>query len=149
MVHICDGPLTPGETVEGVIDWERRFDLMQNHSGEHIVSGIAHAKWGCDNVGFHLGADTVTIDYNTDLTWEQVMAAEAAANAVIWADRPVEITYPDPDTLAHLAYRSKKELTGEVRIVTVPGYDCCACCGLHTAHTGGGRRDQSAFRAAL
>lgn len=136
IVHTLSQPLAVDQTVEGVVDWDRRFDHMQQHSGEHILSGILCDRYHCDNVGFHLGADTVTIDYNTDLTWEQVMAAEAAANAVIWADRPVEITYPDPDTLAHLAYRSKKELTGPVRIVTFPEADCCACCGTHVQRTG-------------
>ena len=136
IVHTLSQPLAVDQTVEGVVDWDRRFDHMQQHSGEHILSGILCDCYHCDNVGFHLGADTVTIDYNTDLTWEQVMAAEAAANAVIWADRPVEITYPDPDTLAHLAYRSKKELTGPVRIVTFPEADCCACCGTHVRRAG-------------
>ena len=136
IVHTLSQPLTPGQTVEGVVDWDRRFDHMQQHSGEHILSGILCDRYHCDNVGFHLGADTVTIDYNTDLTWEQVLEAEEAANAVIWADRPVEITYPDPDTLAHLAYRSKKELTGPVRIVTFPEADCCACCGTHVRRAG-------------
>lgn len=136
IVHTLSQPLTAGQTVEGVVDWDRRFDHMQQHSGEHILSGILCDRYHCDNVGFHLGADTVTIDYNTDLTWEQVLEAEEAANAVIWADRPVEITYPDPDTLAHLAYRSKKELTGPVRIVTFPEADCCACCGTHVRRAG-------------
>ena len=81
----------------GAVDWPRRFDHMQQHSGEHILSGLLCSLYHCDNVGFHLGADTVTIDYNAELTWEQVMAAEKAANEVIWQDTPVDITFPAPD----------------------------------------------------
>ena len=134
--HTCDRALAPGAAVEGTVDWDRRFDHMQQHSGEHILSGILCRRYRCDNVGFHLGADTVTIDYNVPLTWEQVLAAEAEANAVIWADRPAEITYPSPEELEALDYRSKKELTGQVRIVTFPEADCCACCGTHVLRAG-------------
>ena len=134
--HICAEELPVGTAVTGRVDWSRRFDHMQQHSGEHIISGILCADYDCDNVGFHMGADTVTIDYNTDLSWEQLMAAEDKANAVIWADTPAEITYPDAEALAALDYRSKKELTGEVRIVTFPGADCCACCGTHVRRAG-------------
>ena len=134
--HTCDRALEPGAAVEGLVDWPRRFDHMQQHSGEHILSGILCRRYHCDNVGFHLGADTVTIDYNVPLTWEQVLAAEAEANAVVWADRPAEITYPSPEELEALDYRSKKELTGQVRIVTFPEADCCACCGTHVLRAG-------------
>jgi alanyl-tRNA synthetase len=134
--HTVEGNVDIGETVSCRIDWERRFDHMQQHSGEHILSGILCADYACDNVGFHLGADIVTIDYNTEITYEQALAAEAKANAVIWANTPVEITYPDSDALASLDYRSKKELTGQVRIVTFPKADCCACCGTHVAQAG-------------
>ena len=134
--HTCEKEVEIGATVSCSIDWERRFDHMQQHSGEHILSGILCADYACDNVGFHLGADSVTIDYNTEITYEQTLAAEARANAVIWANTPVEITYPDSDALATLDYRSKKELTGQVRIVTFPEADCCACCGTHVAQAG-------------
>lgn len=136
VVHTCDGPLTPGETVEGVIDWDRRFDLMQNHSGEHIVSGLAHAKWGCDNVGFHMGAEVITIDLNIPLSQEQLEELEAEANRYLWQDLPVAVTYPSREELSSLEYRSKKELTGQVRIVSFPGADTCACCGTHVSSTG-------------
>mgnify|MGYP002529933810 CR=1 FL=1 len=134
--HTCDGPVEIGTQVAGAVDWPRRFDHMQQHSGEHILSGLLCSLYHCDNVGFHLGADTVTIDYNAELTWEQVMAAEKAANEVIWQDTPVDITFPAPDALARLNYRSKKALTGQVRIVAFPGADCCACCGTHVERTG-------------
>ncbi|MBE6995711.1 MAG: alanyl-tRNA editing protein [Ruminococcaceae bacterium] len=134
--HLCDRPLDAGTAVTGAIDWARRFDHMQQHSGEHIISGILCADYDCDNVGFHLGADTVTIDYNTEISWEQALDAERKANECIWADTPVQITCPDPKTLAALNYRSKKELTGQVRIVSFPGADCCACCGTHVRTAG-------------
>lgn len=136
VVHTCDGPLEAGSAVSGEIDWERRFDLMQQHSGEHIVSGMAHAKWGCDNVGFHLGSDVVTIDLNVLLTSEQLQELEADANRYLWEDHPIEIAYPSPQELETIDYRSKKELTGQVRIVTFPGADCCACCGTHVRSSG-------------
>lgn len=136
VVHTCDGPLDEGSRVAGEIDWARRFDLMQQHSGEHIVSGLAHARWGCDNVGFHMGAEFITIDLNILLSPEQLQELEAAANRYVWENRPVEITYPSPEELEQLDYRSKKELTGQVRIVTFPGADCCACCGTHVRSAG-------------
>ena len=134
--HTLDKKVEIGETVTGRIDWARRFDHMQQHSGEHIISGILCADYHCDNVGFHMGADTVTIDYNTDISWEQAMDAERKANEIIWADRPVEIAYPSREELKSIDYRSKKELTGQVRIVTFPGADCCACCGTHVLRAG-------------
>lgn len=136
VVHTCDAPLEPGTTVEGTIDWARRFDLMQQHSGEHIVSGMAHAKWGCDNVGFHMGADLITIDLNVLLDEEQLRELEADVNRYIWEDHPIDITFPSPEELAVLPYRSKKELTGRVRIVSFPGADMCACCGTHVSSSG-------------
>lgn len=134
--HICTHNVETGGTVTGVIDWARRFDHMQQHSGEHIISGIFCRLYRCDNVGFHLGAETVTIDYNADITWEQALEAERLANETVWADNPAEITYPSPEALAALEYRSKKELTGKVRIVEFPEADRCACCGTHVSRAG-------------
>ena len=134
--HTVEGKVETGETVSCSIDWERRFDHMQQHSGEHILSGILCADYRCDNVGFHMGADTVTIDYNTDITWEQCLAAEAKANAIIAADIPCHISFPGKEELDALDYRSKKELSGAVRIVAFPGADCCACCGTHVLRAG-------------
>lgn len=134
--HTCEKAVEIGQTVMGRIDWARRFDHMQQHSGEHIISGILCADYRCDNVGFHLGTDVVTIDYNADISWEQALEAERKANEAIWADRAVEIAYPSPEELATLDYRSKKELTGKVRIVTFPEADCCACCGTHVLRAG-------------
>ena len=136
VVHTCEKPLEVGSRVAGTIDWDRRFDLMQHHSGEHIVSGIAHAKWGCDNVGFHMGADVITIDLNVLLDEVQLRELEWEANRYIWEDHPISITFPTPEELAALEYRSKKELSGRVRIVSFPGADTCACCGTHVATSG-------------
>lgn len=134
--HTCGAPLDAGQTVRGVIDWERRFDHMQQHSGEHILSGIICRRFHCDNVGFHLGAENVTIDFNAGISWEEALEAEREANEFVCRDEPVEITYPSPEALASLEYRSKKELEGQVRIVAFPGADCCACCGTHIRRSG-------------
>ena len=136
IVHYTDAALEPGQKVKGVVDWEERFSNMQQHSGEHIVSGLIHRKYGYDNVGFHMGREEMTIDLNGLLTWEQLMAIEGEANAVVYANLPVEETYPSAEELKVLDYRSKKELTGEVRIISVPEADCCACCGTHVEKTG-------------
>ena len=136
VIHTCSAPLEPGTRAEGEIDWPRRFDLMQNHSGEHIVSGIAHREWGCENVGFHMGGEVIAIDFDRPLTWEQAAVLEEAANRYIWEDRPVSVTFPGGEELERLAYRSKKALTGRVRIVSFPGADTCACCGTHVSSAG-------------
>lgn len=134
--HTTDRPLKVGETVKGEIDWERRFDLMQNHSGEHILSGVICGKYGCDNVGFHMGKESVTIDLNKKIPMEDLAALEDRANEAIWRNTPLEITYPSKEELAALEYRSKKELEGQVRIVRAGEYDCCACCGTHVKLAG-------------
>lgn len=136
VLHTCDRPLPVGRTVRGVIDWGRRFDHMQQHSGEHIVSGMLCAAFSCDNVGFHMGADTVIIDYNAPMTWEQVLEVEDRANRYIWENHPFRAYYPTPEELAVLPYRSKKAIEGPVRITEFPGADRCACCGTHVAATG-------------
>ena len=136
IVHTCAAPLPVGQQVHGIIDWARRFDHMQQHSGEHIISGLLCSTFHCDNVGFHMGADVVTIDYNAPITWEQALEVERRANAYIWADHPIRIWYPSPEELAALPYRSKKALTGPVRITEFPGADMCACCGTHVASSG-------------
>ncbi len=136
ILHYTDRPLEAGQVVVGRIDWDKRFDLMQQHSGEHIISGMVHAEYGFDNVGFHMGSDVITIDLNGILDMEQLLEIEIRANRYIWTDRNVEISYPSDEELRELPYRSKKELTDQVRIVTFPGADICACCGLHVAKTG-------------
>lgn len=134
--HLMDAPFTVGSTVTGQVDWAQRFDFMQQHSGEHIVSGLVHARYGYDNVGFHLGLQDVTLDFNGVLTLEQLREIENEANAAVWRNLPVNITYPSPDELQTLPYRSKLDLTENVRIVTIPGIDTCACCAPHVESTG-------------
>jgi len=134
--HTVDAPLSVGDTVECGIDWARRFDFMQQHSGEHILSGLAHKKYGAANVGFHLGLDVTTIDFDVPIPMDGLLELEHMANGAVWEDIPIEVSYPSAEELKAIPYRSKKELTGQVRIVTVPGYDICACCGTHVARTG-------------
>ena len=136
VVHYADGPLPVGEMVRGVIDWDRRFQHMQEHSGEHLVSGLIHQRFGYDNVGFHMGTDEVTIDFNGVLEWGDLMAIEEKANGMIWENLEISAVYPEKDELDAMEYRSKKELTGAVRIVSIPGGDVCACCGTHVERTG-------------
>ena len=135
ITHTTDAPLTAGETVDGCLDWPARLDAMQQHTGEHILSGALHRLFGAENVGFHIGSPYVRMDTSIPLTQEQLAQAEAEANAAVRADTPVHCWVPDPETLAHTDYRSKKELTGDVRLVEAGG-DCCACCGTHLARTG-------------
>ncbi|MDE7220689.1 MAG: alanyl-tRNA editing protein [Oscillospiraceae bacterium] len=136
VLHFCDGKVDIGTVADGVIDWERRFDFMQQHSGEHIVSGILCRKFGCDNVGFHIGHELVTIDFNAELSTDDVIFVENAANRYIWEDRDIQIGWPSPAELEALEYRSKKALSGAVRIVSWPEADCCACCGTHVKSSG-------------
>ena len=134
--HTCSQALEVGSEVGGRIDFDRRFDFMQQHSGEHIVSGILCGRFQCDNVGFHIGHELVTIYFNAELTPEDVQEVERLANQYIWEDRPIAVAWPDQAELEALHYRSKKALTGAVRIVTWPGADCCACCGTHVRSSG-------------
>ena len=136
ITHTVSAALPVGQTVEGRIDWARRRDHMEQHTGEHILSGTLHRLFGAENVGFHIGSPAVRMDMSVPLTAGQLAEAEARANAVIRADAPVRCWYPAPEDLAKLTYRSKKEIEGQVRIVTIPGADVCACCGTHTRTTG-------------
>ena len=134
--HRLAQPLSEGEEVSGSIDWEKRFWDMQQHTGEHIVSGLVHSLHGYDNVGFHLGSEYVTMDYNGVLTREQLREIEWKANQAVADDLPVGISWPAPDELAKMPYRSKKEIEGDIRIVEIPGIDLCACCAPHVQRTG-------------
>lgn len=136
IIHYANAPLTVGETVEGVIDWEQRFRRMQNHTGEHIVCGIAHKMYGYDNVGFHLGTHDVTMDLNGELTHEQIREIEYLANKAVGENVPVTVEFPTAAELEKMEYRSKLELTEDIRVVTIQGYDRCACCAPHVSRTG-------------
>ena len=136
IVHLTPAPLEPGSLVEGRIDWPLRFSRMQGHSGEHILSGTVHRMFGYDNVGFHMGEEAITIDFSGELSREDLSRAELEANRAIWRDVPVRTLLPTPGELAAMDYRSKKELTGQVRIVEIEGVDRCACCAPHVSHSG-------------
>lgn len=134
--HNVDRAVEIGKTVAGAIDWGRRFDHMQQHSGEHICSGLICGRYGCDNVGFHMGTDIVTIDFNADIPWEELLEIEGQANRYIQEDHPIDIQFHRGAELDAIDYRSKKPLEGDVRIVAFPGADCCACCGTHVLRSG-------------
>ncbi len=136
ITHLTEEPFPIGKTVAGCVDFAIRYDRMQNHTGEHILSGLIHTRFGYDNVGFHMNDTEMTVDVSGELTREQLNEIEAAVNRVIRMDLPVEIDYPLGEALHSLDYRSKLELTEDVRIVTIPGYDRCACCAPHVHRTG-------------
>ena len=136
VIHLCDAPLSVGETVACKIDWERRFMLMQQHSGEHLVSGIVHRRFGYENVGFHMGSEVITIDFSGEISTQELREIEATVNEAIYRNLKTEFLYPDAETLPTIPYRSKKTLSGWVRIVKFGDIDLCACCGLHVANTG-------------
>ncbi len=136
ILHETDKPLPAGERFSCRIDWEQRHRRMQNHSGEHIVSGLIYREFGFDNVGFHMGPDCMTMDYSGELSWEQLREIERLANEAVRADLPLKIWFPEEQELAELLYRSKLDLKENVRIVEIPGVDRCACCAPHVGRTG-------------
>ncbi len=134
--HILSHPLKEGDPVHGELDFEVRFHKMQNHSGEHIVSGIVYSLFGLENVGFHLGSKDVTLDFSGELTRGQLDHVEELANEAVYRNLPITARYPSSDELATLFYRSKLSLEKNVRIVTIEGVDSCACCAPHVSRTG-------------
>ena len=133
--HLCDRELAPG-VYACAVDREKRLRRMQNHSGEHVFSGLTHQKYGAENVGFHMASDCMTIDFDRELSFEQLSEIEYEANLAVRANIPVRTFYPSPEELKTLEYRSKKELAGAVRIVEIAGIDRCACCAPHVRATG-------------
>ena len=136
IVHLCEAPLEIGSAVEGIIDYDRRFDLMQQHTGEHIVSGIINRRYGFHNVGFHMGSAMIEIDFDGVVPAEDLRSIEQEANSALWQNLPVRCWYPSEEELPHVFYRTKRALPWPVRIVQVPEFDSCACCGVHVARTG-------------
>lgn len=134
--HYTDAPIDVGSTLKGKIDFDRRFNFMQNHTGEHIVSGIANKLFGINNIGFHLGEELVTVDFDKELTREQLNQIELLANKKVWQNLPVKAYYPSEEELKNTEYRSKKELDGAVRLVEIKDTDICACCAPHVEFTG-------------
>lgn len=134
--HETKKPLIPGSRVKGKLNFEVRFDRMQQHTGEHILSGLVHSRYGYDNVGFHLGAEITTLDFNGELTGDQVKELELLANRGVFENVPVQVLYPTKEQLKNVDYRSKIDIEGQVRIVSIPGYDICACCAPHVDRSG-------------
>ena len=134
--HVTDAPISQGTAVKGILDWTARFSNMQQHSGEHILSGLVHRTFGYDNVGFHLGREIVTMDFNGSFTEEELKDIETRANEAVFSNLKIQTGFPDREALCSMEYRSKIELEGEVRIVTIPGIDVCACCAPHVDRTG-------------
>ena len=134
--HMTEAPFEVGAHVTGKLDFAERFSRMQQHTGEHILSGIVHRLHGYDNVGFHLGAEVTTLDFNGELDEEQVREVEVLANQAVFDNIQVNILYPSKEELQTLEYRSKIEIEGQVRIVDIPGIDRCACCAPHLSRTG-------------
>ncbi len=128
--------LAAGQRVHGTLDWQHRYSNMQNHSGEHILSGLLHSLWGYENVGFRLSENTVTLDTGGELREDDLQRLEQKANEVVWRNADILCEYPSPKELASMEYRSKKEIDGPVRIVTIDGVDRCACCAPHVRRTG-------------
>ena len=134
--HITENPIEVDSMVLCTLDWERRFDFMQQHSGEHIVSGVAHSLYGCENVGFHLSEDIVTLDFDKPLKVGEIKQIEQLANKAVFNNTEIVAFYPDENTLKNITYRSKKELEGDIRIVNIKGVDIYACCAPHVKFTG-------------
>ena len=136
LIHYTEKALQEGTEITGEIDYEERFSKMQQHTGEHIVSGIVHRRFGYNNVGFHLGNEEVTMDFDGMLTMEQIREIEREANEAVAANVEIQVLYPTKEELKDIAYRSKMEIEGQVRIVRIPGWDTCACCAPHVTATG-------------
>lgn len=134
--HVLENGLEAGTEVSGIINWEKRFERMQQHSGEHIVSGLIHERFGYNNVGFHLGEEICTLDLSGPITKEELQEIEVAANEAVFRNVPVEVRYPSKEELAKMEYRSKIDIEGQVRIVKIGKYDVCACCAPHVNRTG-------------
>lgn len=134
--HHMDVAFEAGTKVTGHVDWDRRFDFMQQHSGEHIISGLLHKHYGFNNVGFHLGLTEVTLDFDGSIGIDSLRDIEAEANQIVYENRPIHCFFPDSEELNTMDYRSKIEIEGDVRIVEIPGVDVCACCAPHVENTG-------------
>lgn len=134
VVHICTKAVS-GE-VECRLDFEKRFTNMQQHTGEHIFSGVLHSVCGYDNVGFHMGESCITVDFNGVVSADELGRIERLANEAVYKNIPVETICPSDGELEKYSYRSKKEISGQVRLTKIEGVDLCACCGTHVAFTG-------------
>lgn len=133
IIHYCNAPVSCGQVISGHIDWRRRFDFMQQHTGEHMFSGVVHSMFGYNNVGFHMNEKDVVVDFDGVLSRQDIQAVMDKCNEIVWANQPVIAYFPD--NVQEMEYRSKKALQGDIRIVKAGDADVCACCGTHTATT--------------
>lgn len=136
VLHVLDGP-APGGRVRGTIDWDRRFDHMQQHTGQHVLSAAFHTLVDARTESFHLGAQSATIDLSREVSPAEIARAEREANRIVWEDRPVAIRFADADEAARLPLRKESDRTGVLRLIDVEGFDISACGGTHVARTGG------------
>ncbi len=134
--HVTSTPFEIGEKVNGIIDFPKRFLIMQKHSGEHIFCGVAHSLYGVENMGFHIGSECITVDFDKLLTPEEIKNTEEITNRIIWENRKITSSFPTHEEAENIEFRSKKEITGQIRLVTIEGCDVCACCGTHVKNTG-------------
>ena len=135
VIHFCKNAVECG-AAECSVNGKQRFARMQIHTGEHVVSGIAHSLYGCENVGFHMDDECAVIDFDRELSDEELDTVEEKANEAIWSNYAVKAYFPNEDELKSLDYRSKLELTENVRIVSIENTDICACCAPHVHTTG-------------
>lgn len=136
IIHYTDTEVPDDIVVKGRIDKEKRYRRMQNHTGEHIISGLIYKKFGYNNVGFHMGSEDITADFDGEITEEELRDIEYEANCIVYKNAKVYAEFPSAEELSAMQYRSKKELDGDIRIVTIEGYDRCACCAPHVSATG-------------
>ena len=134
--HLTESELPVGKEVSCVIDWETRFARMQGHSGEHIISGVAHSLFGCTNVGFHMSEALMTVDLDKALSTEDIAKIEILSNKAVYENHEITAIYPTKEELEKMDFRSKIELGDDARIVKIGNVDICACCAPHVARTG-------------
>lgn len=137
VVHVLERALSLGQAVTGKVNWARRFDHMQQHCGQHILSRSFERLYDMETMGFHLGTESVTIDLRVDsLTWEEIEAAEHMANQVIWEDRIIHARFVAPEAIAGFDLRQPPKVNENIRIVSIDGFDDNACGGTHPKSTG-------------
>ncbi len=136
IIHKVSKEFKVGTDLEGVIDWDLRFARMQSHSGEHILSGLVHSLFGYDNKGFHMGETVMTVDFSGPMTKEDIEQVEWEANKAIYKNTEIYATYPSKEELGDIDYRSKIDPRDDMRLITIEGVDCCACCAPHVSKTG-------------
>jgi len=136
VVHVLSAPLAAGAAVHGEVDWDRRFDHMQQHTGQHVLSAAFDRLFDNRTVSFHMGAELSTIDLARDMSWEQIARAEAEANRIVWENREVAIRFVSPAEALALPLRKEPARTGDLRLIDVKDFDLSACGGTHVARTG-------------